>query len=389
MTMSFNPIRHWASRLAMAVGLLLFAGAAMADYAMEFQKPATSIAVDVLELHNLILIICLVIFIVVFGVMFYSIIMHRKSRGHKAAKFDDNMTFEVIWTIIPFIILLSMAIPSTGVLLRMDDDTNADMTVKITGIQWKWKYEYPDHGGISFISSLATPADQIGSPRFSKAGFKAGTKKGENYLLEVDNMLVLPVGKKIRFLLTAQDVIHSWWVPSLAVKKDAIPGFPNYMWTKIDEPGIYRGQCAELCGKDHGFMPIVVKAVPQKEFEKWVSLQKSNQASAKIAAKAADSKKMSKAQLMAKGRQIYKTACAGCHGQKGEGIATFPKMTGSKVVTGPVKNHLSIVLNGKKNTAMRAFRSELGKAGVAAVVTYERNALGNNTGDVVQPTDIK
>lgn len=385
MTMSFNPIRHWASRLVMATGLLLFAGAAMADYAMEFQKPVTSIATEVLELHNLILVICLVIFVVVFGVMFYSIIMHRKSRGHKAAKFDDNMTFEVIWTIIPFIILLSMAIPSTAVLLKMDDDTNADMTVKITGIQWKWKYEYPDHGNISFISSLATPADQIGSPRFSKAGFTAGTKKGENYLLEVDNMLVLPVGKKIRFLLTAQDVIHSWWVPALAVKKDAIPGFPNYMWTKIEEPGIYRGQCAELCGKDHGFMPIVVKAVPEKEFEKWVSLQKAGQ----VSAKAADSKKMTKAQLMAKGKQIYKTACAGCHGQKGEGIATFPKLTGSKIVTGPVKGHLNIVLNGKKNTAMRAFRGELGKAGIAAVVTYERNALGNKTGDVVQPTDIK
>lgn len=389
MTMSFNPIRHWAPRLAMAAGLLLFAGVAMADYAMEFQKPVTSIATEVLKLHNLILVICLVIFVVVFSVMFYSIIMHRKSRGHKAAKFEDNMTFEVIWTIIPFIILLSMAIPSTGVLLKMDDDTNADMTVKITGIQWKWKYEYPDNDGISFISSLATPVDQIGSPRFSKAGFKAGTKKGENYLLEVDNMLVLPVGKKIRFLLTSQDVIHAWWVPALAVKKDAIPGFPNYMWTKIEEPGIYRGQCAELCGKDHGFMPIVVKAVPEKEFLKWVSRQKAGQASAKAAAKAADSKKMTKAQLMAKGKQIYKTACAGCHGQNGEGIATFPKLTGSKIVTGPVKNHINIVLNGKKNTTMRAFRGELGKAGIAAVVTYERNALGNKTGDVIQPTDIK
>ncbi len=385
MTMSFNPVRRWASRLVMATGLFLFAGAVMADYAMEFQKPVTSIATEVLKLHNLILVICLVIFVVVFSVMFYSIIMHRKSRGHKAAKFHENMTVEVVWTIIPFIILLSMAIPSTAVLLKMDDDTNADMTVKITGIQWKWKYEYPDHGGISFISSLTTPADQIGSPRFSRAGFKAGARKGENYLLEVDNMLVLPVGKKIRFLLTSQDVIHAWWVPSLAIKKDAIPGFPNYMWTRIDEPGIYRGQCAELCGKDHGFMPIVVKAVPEKEFEKWVSLQKAKQASAK----AAGSKKMSKAQLMAKGKQIYKTACAGCHGQNGEGIATFPKLTGSKIVAGPVKNHIDIVLNGKKNTTMRAFRGELDKADIAAVVTYERNALGNKTGDVVQPTDIK
>jgi cytochrome c oxidase subunit II len=385
MTMSFNPVRRWASRLVMAIGLFLFAGAAMADYAMEFQKPVTSIATEVLKLHNLILVICLVIFVVVFSVMFYSIIMHRKSRGHKAAKFHENMTVEVVWTIIPFIILLSMAIPSTAVLLKMDDDTNADMTVKITGIQWKWKYEYPDHGGISFISSLTTPADQIGSPRFSRAGFKAGARKGENYLLEVDNMLVLPVGKKIRFLLTSQDVIHAWWVPSLAIKKDAIPGFPNYMWTRIDEPGIYRGQCAELCGKDHGFMPIVVEAVPQKEFEKWVSRQKAGQASAK----AAEGKKMTRAQLMARGKQVYKKACAGCHGQNGEGIATFPKLTGSKIVTGPVKNHIDIVLNGKKNTTMRAFRGELGKADIAAVVTYERNALGNKTGDVVQPTDIK
>lgn len=386
MTMSFQPIRRWASRLAAATGLFLFAGAAMADYAMEFQKPVTSIAHRLFELHNLILIICVVIFVVVFGVMFYSIIMHRKSKGHKAAKFHENMTLEIVWTIIPFVILLSMAIPSTVVLLDMDDDTNADMTVKVTGIQWKWKYEYPDNGNFSFISSLSTPRDQIGNPRWSKEGFKAGTKKGENYLLEVDNRVVLPVGKKIRFLFTAQDVIHAWWVPSLAVKKDAIPGYPTHAWAKIDEPGIYRGQCAELCGKDHGFMPIVVEAVPQKEFDKWVSKMKAKQATAK----AAEGKKMTKAQLMKKGKEIYKVSCAGCHGQNGEGVATFPKLTGSKIVTGPVSKHIDIVLNGsKKNPAMRAFKGELGKAGVAAVVTYERNALGNKTGDVVQPTDIK
>ena len=254
-------------------GLWLVSSAAFAEYGLNFPKPVTSIGHRVLELHNIILLICVVIFIIVFGFMFYSIYAHRRSKGHKAAKFHDNVKLEVVWTVIPFVILVSMAIPSTATLLEMDDVSKSDMTVKITGYQWKWKYDYPDQN-VSFFSNLSTPREQIEN--------KAA--KGGNYLLEVDNPLVLPVGKKVRFVVTANDVIHAWWVPAFAVKKDAIPGFVNEVWARVDEPGVYRGQCAELCGKDHGYMPIVVQAVSPEEFDKWVSLQKDKAASAEASA---------------------------------------------------------------------------------------------------------
>jgi len=354
---------------------MLLPGMAMAEYALNFQRPVTEIARDVLKLHNMITLIVVVIFITVFTVMFYSIFAHRKSKGHKAANFHESTTVEVIWTIIPFIILISMAIPSTATLLRMDDTSGSEMTVKIVGYQWKWQYEYLDND-IKFFSTLATPREQIENK----------AKKGEHYLLEVDNPIVLPVGKKIRFVLTSNDVIHAWWVPQLAVKKDAVPGYIREMWTKIDEPGTYRGQCAELCGKDHGFMPIVVEAVSQEDFNKWVSVQKDKA----VSAAASSNKTWSKAELIKQGEKIYQKTCAACHGATGAGVpGAFPAMAGSKIANGPVKNHLNIVMNGKTGTAMQAFKGQLSDADLAAVITFERNSFGNKTGDIIQPSQVK
>jgi len=368
---------------AMRVGLIsvifgftlsLVSTLATAEFGLNFQKPVTAIAQDVYSLHMLIMLVCVVIGIVVFGAMFWSIVMHRKSRGAKAAKFHESTTIEIIWTAIPFLILVGMAIPSTATLIKMEDTKNADLIIKVTGYQWKWKYEYLDQD-ISFFSSLSTPRDQIEN--------KAA--KGKDYLLEVDNAIVIPTGKKVRFLITANDVIHAWWVPQLAVKKDAIPGFINEIWTRVDEPGTYRGQCAELCGKDHGFMPIVVQAVSDDDFKKWVSVKK-----AEMVASAADVGKVwTKADLLARGEKVY-AQCAACHGATGAGIpGVFPAITGSKIATGPAKAHLGIVMKGKPGTAMQAFAAQLNDADIAAVVTFQRNALGNSVGDIVQPSAVK
>jgi cytochrome c oxidase subunit 2 len=357
-----------------ASALLLVSNLASANYAVNFQKPVTAVAAEVYHLHMLIMMVCVGIGIVVFGAMFYSILMHRKSRGHKAATFHESTTIEIIWTAIPFLILVSMAIPSTAALIKMYDDSAPDLTIKITGYQWKWQYEYPEQG-IKFFSNLSTPRDQIENK----------APKDANYLLEVDNPLVVPVGKKIRFVVTGNDVIHSWWVPALAIKRDAIPGFINDSWTRVDEPGTYRGQCAELCGKDHGFMPIVVKAVSDDEFQKWTSVKK-----AEMVASAADSNKVwTKDELMKHGAQVYQT-CAACHQPTGLGLpGVFPALKGSKIVNGPVAGHLNIVMHGKPGTAMQAFANQLSDADIAAVVTYERNSFGNHTGDVIQPSQVK
>lgn len=366
----------------MLSGLALMASSVSAfaeDFAAKynFQVPVTSTARELLDLHNLIFFIVTAIMLLVMGIMFYSIIAHRKSSGRKPATFSHSNTLEVIWTVIPFLILVGMAIPATQALLKMDDTSNSDMTVKITGYQWKWRYNYPDHG-IDFFSTLATPREQI----------EGKAEKSQTYLLEVDNELVLPVGKKIRLVLTANDVLHAWWVPQLATKKDAIPGYINEMWTKIDEPGVYRGQCAELCGKDHGFMPIVVRAVTESEFKQWANKTKG----AQLAAAASSTKTFSKSELMAKGEKIYSTVCAGCHGVGGNSAApaVFPSMKGSKVANGPLAAHLDIVMNGsKKNPAMTAYKDQLNDTDLAAIITYERNAFGNTGGDVVQPKQIK
>ncbi|MFQ5994575.1 MAG: cytochrome c oxidase subunit II [Acidiferrobacterales bacterium] len=358
-----------------ATGLLIAPGLALAEYGLNLPPPVTPIARDILNLHNLIIIICCVIFVIVFGVMFYAVFAHRKNRGHKAATFYENSKLEVVWTIIPFLILVGMAIPSTAVLLKMDDVTGSDLTVKITGYQWKWRYDYMDHD-VGFFSVLSTPREQIENRE----------EKGEHYLLEVDNPLVLPVNKKVRLLLTTNDVLHAWWVPKLGVKKDGIPGFINEMWAKIEKPGVYRGQCAELCGKDHGFMPIVVNAVDEQEFASWIGQQKTMLAAAAAGAE----RTWAKAELMERGKAMYNKVCAACHGPTGQGVpGVFPAIAGSKVATGPVDGHLSIVMNGKPGTAMQAFGPQLNDVDIAAVITFQRNAFGNSTGDVVQPSQIK
>jgi cytochrome c oxidase subunit 2 len=246
------------------VGATLAASqSALADYAYNLQAPASKVAQDVFQLHNLIMLVCLGIFIVVFGAMFYSLYAHRKSKGHKAAHFHENTMVEVVWTVIPFVILMGMAYPAAKVVINMKDTSNPDMTVKITGYQWKWGYDYLNDG-VSFYSNLSTPREQI-----------VGTAaKGEYYLLEVDEPMVVPVGKRVRLLITANDVIHSWWVPAFGVKQDGIPGFIRDSWFKADKIGTYRGQCAELCGKEHGFMPIVVKVVSEEDYKAWVAKKK-------------------------------------------------------------------------------------------------------------------
>lgn len=365
-------------RRVAAAGFAGMPGLAMADYRLNLQPPVTPVATDILDLHNLVLIICTVIFVLVFSVMFYSIVRHRKSRGVKAATFHDNLKLEVLWTVVPFLILVGMAIPSTSTLISMSDVSNADMTVNIVGYQWKWRYEYPAQD-ISFFSVLATPQDQI----------QDKVAKDPDYLLEVDHPLVLPVGKKIRLVITGNDVIHSWWVPQFGIKKDAIPGYVNETWVNIEKPGVYRGQCAELCGTGHGFMPIVVNAVTQEEFDKWVAAQKQT----KSAEAASAQKTWTRDELMTKGKQVY-GQCAACHQADGKGVpGTFPALAGSRIVNGPLELHIKTVLHGLKTpqfaAAMPAFGPQLNDVDIAAVITYERNSFGNKTGDVVQPAQVK
>ena len=357
------------------LALLSVASMAAAEYGLNLRPGVTSIAQEAYSLHMLILWVCVAIGVVVFGAMFYSMLYHRKSKGAVAAQFHESTAVEIAWTIIPFLILIGMAIPATKALIAMEDTRNSDISIKVTGYQWKWQYEYLNEG-VSFFSTLLTPKDEI----YNRAG------KNPNYLLEVDNPVVVPVGKKVKLSITASDVIHAWWVPDLGMKKDAVPGFINEMWFNIDTPGTYRGQCAELCGKDHGFMPIVVVAKEQADYEAWVAEQQK----AAGAAAADSNREFSKDELMARGEKVYNTNCAACHQANGEGVpGAFPAIKGGAISTGPVAGHLDIVLNGKSGTAMAAFGAQLNDADLAAVVTYERNAWGNNTGDVVQPADVK
>jgi cytochrome c oxidase subunit 2 len=307
--------------------------------------------------------------------MFYSVFAHRKSKGAVAAQFHESTKAELVWTIVPVIILVGMAIPASKVLIDLEDTTKAEMSVKITGHQWKWQYDYPEEG-ISFISNLAQSHKDV------VTGTDADREAVGNYLLEVDKHLVLPVDTSIRFLITSNDVIHNWWVPAFGVKQDANPGFINDAWAKVDEIGTYRGQCAELCGKDHGFMPIVVDVVSKADYAKWVSEQQA----AAAAAVASATKTWSKDELMVQGESVYNTNCAGCHKKDGSGMPPiFPAMKGSPIANGAAADHMNIVLNGKG--AMPLFKM-LGDADLAAVITYERNAFGN-TGSVVQPSDVK
>ena len=346
----------------------------LAEYAYNLQVPASKVAQDVFDLHNLIMLVCLGIFIVVFGTMFYSLLKHRKSAGHKAAHFHENTTVEVIWTVIPFVILMGMAYPAAKVVIDMKDTSNPDMSIKVTGYQWKWGYTYLNDG-VSFYSTLSTPRDQI----------EGSAAKSENYLLEVDEPMVVPVGKRVRLLITANDVIHSWWVPALGAKQDAIPGFIRDIWFKADKVGTYRGQCVELCGKDHGFMPIVVEVVSEADYKIWLEKKKG----AATASAADDSKTFDQAELIARGEKVYTANCAACHQANGMGLpGVFLPINGSKVATGPIDEHIRTVLNGRPGTAMAAFGGKLSDTDIAAVVTYQRNAWDNKTGDAAQPAQI-
>ncbi|MEQ5809947.1 cytochrome c oxidase subunit II [Alteromonas sp. NFXS44] len=345
---------------------------------INLRQGVTDISGQVYDLHMLMFSICVAIAVVVFGVMFYSMFKHRKSRGAKPAHFHENVKVEIAWTVIPFLILIFMAVPAAQTLIAMEDASEPEMTVLVTGSQWKWHYKYMD-SDVSFYSIMATQREQIEN-KF---------EKGENYLLEVDRPLVIPTGQKVRFLITSDDVIHSWWVPDFAVKKDANPGFINEAWTKVNEPGIYRGQCAELCGKDHGFMPVVVIAKSPDEYKTWMTEQEAIVKQAKEEEQRLLAMSMSKEELMSTGEKVYNATCAACHMPNGQGLpGVFPALKGSQMVLEDQKAHIDIVLNGKAGTAMQAFGKMLSLKDIAAVITYERNAWGNNTGDVIQPKDV-
>ena len=335
----------------------------------------TDLGAEIYGLHMLIFWICVVIGIGVFGVMLYSIYAHRKSKGVEPSQFHEHTGVEIPWTVVPFFILIGMAVPATSTLLEVYDNDDAEMSILVTGYQWKWKYEYLDADGenVAFFSNLATSQEQI---------YNTDTK-GENYLLEVDEPLVIPVDTKVRFLITANDVIHSWWVPEIAVKRDAIPGFINEAWTRVLAEGVYRGQCTELCGSYHGFMPVEVHVVSQGEFDDWMAAKKG--AAAADAALAAT--ELSVDELMARGEDVYNASCLACHGANGQG-GLGNAIAGSAIAVGGLDSHLNVIVNGVAGTAMQAFGAQLSDVDVAAVTTYQRNAFGNNTGDVVQASDV-
>jgi cytochrome c oxidase subunit 2 len=375
------------STFATLAGLAAAAAAPARAFAAELpsqynlQPPVSIIAEQIYDLHTLIMWIIVGIFVLVFGVMTIAIVKHRKAAGHEAQQFHENTTVEIIWTVIPFIILIGMAYPATKTVIAMKDTTNPDVTIKATGYQWKWGYDYLQEG-ISFYSNLATPRDQIDGNAHD------ARKNNEHYLLQVDNPLVVPVGKKIRIITTANDVIHAWWLPAFGVKQDAIPGFVRDTWFKADKVGTYRGQCAELCGKDHGFMPIVVEVVDEEKYSQWVATAKQKMAPA--AAAAADpGKQWTLEELHAQGAKVFATNCAACHQATGMGVpGTFPALAGSKVVNGPKADQIAIVLNGKPGTAMAPFK-HLSDVEIASVVTYTRNNWTNKTGDMATPADVK
>ena len=375
--MSIKGIKRWATAGALFFGSF----AAWAEYKLNLQTPHTLLGEKIYDLHSVITAICFVIFIGVFGFMFYAVFKHRKSVGHKAAQFHENTAVEVAWTLIPFVILIAMAVPATGTLITMRDTSEADLTIKATGYQWKWGYDYlkGEGEGISFYGTLATPRAQIDGTDV------AGRNANPHYLLETDNHVVVPVGKKIRILVTAADVIHAWYVPALAVKQDAIPGFIRDTWFKAEKAGIYRGQCAELCGKDHGFMPIVVEVMEPAQYTAWVATQQKKVAAAKVD----PNKTWTLDELKAHGEKVYAQNCVACHQATGMGVpGAFPALSGSKVVNGPKADQIKLLLNGKQATAMASFK-QLSDADLAGVITYTRNNWSNKTGEAVAPAEIK
>lgn len=341
-------------------------------------KGVTEISRQVYDLHMIFFIVCVIIGVLVFGTMILSMLIHRKSLGVKPATFHENTTLEYLWTIVPIIILIAMAIPATTTLRDMYDAGDSDVDIEVRGLQWKWQYTYLSDDPadeVKFVSNLSTPREEIDNL----------ADKNEFYLLEVDEPLVIPINKRVRFLITSEDVIHAWWVPDFAVKKDAVPGFVHEAWTVVDEPGIYRGQCAELCGKDHGFMPIVVHAVTESEYETWLA---EKQETARLVYETIG-KVWTKAELMEEGESVYNQFCLACHQSNGQGVPpVFPSLVGQGMSVGSIDDHVDIVLNGKAGTMMQAFASQLNPVQLAAVITYERNAWGNDTGDLLQPSEV-
>ncbi|MGY2462573.1 cytochrome c oxidase subunit II [Vreelandella sulfidaeris] len=359
----------WLIAISLAVG-----GSQAQANGWNMTVGVTDISSDIFGLHMTIFWICVVIGVVVFGVMFYSLFRYRHSKGAKAANFHEHTSVEVLWTAIPVLILVGMAVPATATLKNMYDSSDADLDVMITGQQWRWHYEYLGED-VGFTSSMSTPRTQL----------RGEEERGEHYLLEVDKPLVLPINRKVRFLMTSDDVIHSWWVPDLAVKQDTIPGFINENWVKINEPGIYRGQCAELCGLDHGFMPIVVHAMEEEEFDGWLAERKEAAAEEAMGV----DKTWEMGDLVEEGQLIYQTICSSCHQSEGQGAPpAFPALANNEQLLSDLDWHLDKVINGVSGAAMPAFRNTLNPVEIAAVVTYTRNAWGNDTGDVVQPSTV-
>jgi cytochrome c oxidase subunit 2 len=344
--------------------------------ALNMTRGVTGVSNEVFELHMLIFWICVAIGVVVFGVMFYSMYAHTKKKNPVASTFHESTKVEIAWTIIPFLILIAMAIPASKTLVKIYDDEAGDINIQVTGYQWKWQYRYLEDD-VSFFANLSTDLDEIYNL----------VPKGENYLQEVDEMVVIPVGKKIRFLITANDVIHSWWMPAFAIKQDAIPGFVNTAWTIVDEPGTYRGKCTELCGKNHGFMPIVVKAVEQEEYDQWINDKK--QAAMKLAEQT--TKNWTTEELIAKGQDVYAVNCVACHQTNGEGITgIFPALAGSDIVLNNKPRNIEILMEGVQGAAMNSF-DYLSEVELASVITYTRQSWGNDAkgdGTVVLPQDI-
>lgn len=369
------------------LALSLASPIALAMPQMNLTQGVTPTSHDIFNLHMTVIWVCIVIGFIVFVPMFYSIIFHRKSLGVQPAQFHEHLWLEITWTLIPFVIITGLAIPGTMVLRRINIPEKPYVTIKITGYQWKWKYEYLNEG-ISFFSNISTP--------FEQQNGKA--PKGIHYLREVDKPLVLPIHKNILFLITSNDVIHAWWVPDFGVKRDAVPGFITENWTFINRPGTYRGQCAELCGLNHALMPIVVNAVSESDYKKWLFIQKGGTLpppTTEIKQETTTTVqtvpvKLTKDELMKKGEQLYSTTCAACHKPDGTGMPpVYPSLKGSAIAKGPLDAHLHIVLFGKPGTAMQSFKDQFSDEELAALVTYERNAWENNTGDVVTVEQVK
>ena len=361
------------------IGVLLCVGSSTVSAAeINLREGVTDLSRHIQDLHHLSLTICVVVGIIVFGAMFYAMFAFRRDRHPVPATFHESTLVEVIWTVVPVLILVAIAVPATIALIEIEDNSDSDLTVLITAQQWKWHYQYVE-ADIGYFSNLATPQEQIDNLE----------PKGENYLLEVDNPLVLPTNKKVRFLMSSKDVIHSWWVPDFAVKQDAIPGFINEAWTRLDQTGVYRGQCAELCGKDHAFMPIVVEVIPEEEFDAWIADQRLAMSLASETAVADRNKEWAMEELLQIGEEVFVSECATCHQTSGLGQPPkYPALAASPIATGSIEEHLDRVMNGKAKTEMQAWAPQLTDLEIAAVITYERNSWGNDTGELVQPMTV-